>query len=56
MSKEPTWRDIGSSTKEELQRVYKLDGRQLEQAIRKHTMGATREQIERTYTEFYNRK
>jgi hypothetical protein len=56
MSKEPTLRDIESGTSAEIKKAYGIDGRQLEQAIRKNLSGASRAEIQKTYENFYNRK
>ena len=52
-----TWSDLKEATSADLKRVYKLDDRGLEQAVRKHWDGiATPEARREFYEGVYNNK
>ena len=56
MSKEPTYNDFKSGTRDELKQQYGLNGMQLEQALRKHHPGANSQDLQKVYKEFYDKK
>lgn len=57
MARKPTWNDINEATSSDLKRVYKLNDRQLEQAVRGHMDGITSSQQKRDfYEKVYNTK
>lgn len=57
MAKLPTWNDLHEATSADLRRVYKLNDRQLEQAVRKHMDGSTNASERRDfYEKIYNTK
>jgi hypothetical protein len=51
-----TWKDIQSTTKNELKEMYGVSDRQVEQAIRKNMPGAGQSDYEKQYKDFYERK
>ncbi len=55
MSKQPTYRDFKEGSPKELQKIYKLDQRQLEQAQRRVLDGANQSDLRKEYEPFYKR-
>jgi len=51
-----TWKDIQSTTKNELKQMYGVTDRQVEQVIRKNMPGAGHRDYEKQYKDFYERK
>lgn len=51
-----TWNDIRDATQQEIKKTYKLDDRQLENAVRKHLDGANSKERREFYQKFYGRK
>lgn len=55
MSK-PTWNDLHNATQDDLRRVYKLDQRGLEKAVRKHLYGANAQDRAQLYEKVFSYK
>ena len=51
-----TWNDINNASQTELKKTYKLDSRQMEQAVRKHLDGANATERRDVYNKFYSRR
>jgi hypothetical protein len=51
-----TWNDIKDATSHELKKVYKLNDRQLEVAVRKHLDGANQVERRAKYQELYGKR
>jgi len=54
--KRPTWNDLMNGSPKDLKRIYKLNERQLEQAVRGHMKDAPREEIKKTYEKVYDKR
>lgn len=55
MKRNPTYRDFQEASPRELERVYKLNNKQLESAHRRVLVGAGQEDIRKAYEKFYPR-
>lgn len=51
-----TYSDLQSATQNELKKIYKVDDRGMEQALRKHLDGANAQERRAEYDKFYRRK
>ena len=56
MSKKISWNDLHNATQGELKKTYKLNSRQLENAVRRHLDGANASERRKVYQDFYGRK
>jgi len=52
----PTYNDIMQAHQRDLKRVYKLDDRQLEMAVRRHMDGANHQERREFYEKVYGEK
>lgn len=55
MKHKPTYRDFQEASPKDIQRIYKLDQRGLENAQRKVMYGASQEDLRKAYEPFYRR-
>ena len=55
MKKKPTFNDIQEAKPAELERIYKLDQKGLENAVRETCHGATQAEMRTQYEKFYRR-
>lgn len=56
MEKKIAFNDIKNATCHELKKTYKMTDRQLEQALRHHTYGASNQEKRRIYQELYGKR
>jgi hypothetical protein len=54
--KKVTWNDLHEATSHELRKTYRLDERQLEQAVRKHWDGANHTEQRALYEKVYSKR
>ena len=51
-----TWNDIHEATPKELQKTYKLSGKQLEHQVRRHLDGAVQSERRKLYETLYAKR
>lgn len=56
MTQKVTWNDLHNATQQELRKTYKLNDRQLENAVRNHLHGANASERRRLYETVYGKR
>lgn len=56
MKKKVTWNDLHNATQHELRKTYKLNDRQLENAVRNHLDGANLNERRKLYETVYAKR
>ena len=56
MGKKITWNNLHEATQQEIRKIYKVNDKQLEHAVRGHLDGANAKERREFYNQFYGRR
>lgn len=56
MNKKISWNNLHEATQQEIRKTYKVNDRQLENAVRSHLDGANAKERREFYNQFYGRR